>query len=56
MGENATTLAGFLTNVGTIVTKVLEWTGNVSSTIVGDPMLLFTVGFLAIGKPAPLPI
>lgn len=49
MGENATTLAGFLSNVSSIVTQVLTWVSSVSTTIVGDPMLLFTVGFLAIG-------
>lgn len=56
MGETPTTLAGFLSNVGQIVTQILSWVTTVSSTIVSDPMLLFTVGFLAIGKPAPLPI
>ncbi len=45
----ATTMAGFLGDVGTVVTKVLEWVGNSAETIVSTPILLFTTGFLAIG-------
>lgn len=47
MAEGA--MSAFLTNVGTIVTQILTWVGSVGTTIVESPMLLFTVGFLALG-------
>lgn len=42
-------MAEFLAQLSLIVTEILKWVGQVTTTIVGSPMLLFTVGFLAIG-------
>lgn len=47
MAEGA--MSAFLTDIATIVTQILTWVGSVGTTIVGSPMLLFTVGFLALG-------
>lgn len=30
-------------------TQIFSWVGTVTTTITGSPMLLFTVGFLAVG-------
>ena len=38
-----------LTDLGTVATSVLEYVANVCTTIVGEPLLLLTVGFLFIG-------
>lgn len=43
------TMASLLTTLGTIVTQVLTWVGNVGSTIVETPILLLTSGFLVLG-------
>lgn len=45
----ATTMATFLSSVGSVVTQVLTWVGNSAETIMTTPILLFTTGFLAIG-------
>ena len=42
-------MADFLTNIGAIVTEIMKWVVVVCNTIIGQPILLFTVGFLAIG-------
>lgn len=42
-------MAALLSDIGLVVTQVITWVGTVSSTIVSTPLLLFTVGFLAIG-------
>lgn len=47
MAEGA--MAAFLADVASIVTQILTWVGSVTTTITSSPMLLFTVGFLAIG-------
>lgn len=47
MAEGA--MSAFLADIATIVTQILTWVGSVGTTIVGSPMLLFTVGFLALG-------
>lgn len=47
MAEGA--MSAFLTDVASIVTQILTWVTSVTTTIVGSPMLLFTVGFLALG-------
>lgn len=39
----------FLATVGGVATQVLAWTGDVCETIVSEPLLLFTTGFLAVG-------
>lgn len=43
------TMTSFLTSIGEVVTQGLAWAGDVCSTIVETPMLLFTTGFLALG-------
>lgn len=47
--DPVTPLASFLTDVGTVVTSVVGWVGNAATTIVNTPLLLFSVGFFAIG-------
>lgn len=42
-------MADFLSSIGTIVTQVMTWVGTAASTIVQTPLLLFSVGFFAIG-------
>lgn len=43
------TMANLLQELGTVVTQVLTWVGNVASTIVNTPILLMTTGFLVLG-------
>lgn len=47
--EGSSAMAGLLTNIGLVVTEIVVWVGEVASTIVSTPILLFTTGFLAIG-------
>lgn len=47
MAEGA--MAAFLSDIATIVTQILTWVTTVATTITSTPLLLFTVGFLAIG-------
>lgn len=47
MAEGA--MAAFLADIALIVTQILTWVGTVATTITSTPLLLFTVGFLAIG-------
>lgn len=49
MEETPNVMAEFLTQVSLIVTEIFKWVGTVTTTIVDSPMLLFTVGFLAVG-------
>lgn len=42
-------MATFLSSISTIVTSIFTWVGTVCTTIVDTPLLLFTVGFLAVG-------
>lgn len=42
-------MADLLTTLGTVVTQVLTWVGNVASTIVATPLLLLGVGFFVLG-------
>lgn len=44
-----TTMATFLGSVGEVATDIFEWVGTAAETIVSTPLLLFTVGFLAVG-------
>lgn len=44
-----TSLSSFLADLTTIATSVLGFVGNVTSAIIGDPFLLFTVGILFLG-------
>lgn len=43
------TMVSLLTELGTVVTQVLVWVGNVAETIVSTPILLLTTGFLVLG-------
>lgn len=43
------TMSALLTSLGEVATSCLTYVGNVCSTIVGQPLLLLTVGFLFIG-------
>lgn len=43
------TMATLLSTLGTVVTQVLTWVGNVATTIVETPILLLTTGFLVLG-------
>lgn len=38
-----------LTTLGEVVTKTLEWSGDVVDTIVSNPLLLMTTGVLMLG-------
>lgn len=49
MEETPTAMAEFLGQISLIVTEIFKWVSTVTTTIVGSPMLLFTVGFLAVG-------
>lgn len=42
-------MGDLLTTLGTVVTQVLSWVGDVATTIVGTPLLLVTTGFLMLG-------
>ena len=42
-------MGSLLTTLGEVGTDVLEYVGNVCTTIVSQPLLLLTVGFLFIG-------
>lgn len=47
MAEGA--MQAFLTDIGLIVTQIFSWIPDVTNTITESPMLLFTVGYLAVG-------
>lgn len=42
-------MSALLADLALVVTQVFTWVGTVSSTIVGDPLLLLTTGFLVLG-------
>lgn len=42
-------MADLLSELGTVVTQMLTWVGNVASTIVSTPILLLTTGVLVLG-------
>lgn len=43
------TISTLLTNIGTIVTQILTWVGDVCSTITSTPLLYLSLGFFVIG-------
>lgn len=45
----ANTMATLLSDLGTVATEVLGVVGDVASTIVSTPILLFTTGVLFLG-------
>lgn len=42
-------MAEILTSVGLVATKIFEIVATICTTIVGQPLLLLTVGFLVVG-------
>lgn len=48
MGETSA-MSSLLADLALVVTQVFTWVGTVSTTIVGDPLLLLTTGFLVLG-------
>jgi len=42
-------MVGLLDELGTVVISALDTVGSVCSTIVGEPLLLMTTGFLFLG-------
>lgn len=43
------TMAELLTNLGTVVTEIVSWVGDVATIVVDTPILLVTTGFLVLG-------
>lgn len=44
-----TAMGSLLAQLGLVVTQIFTWVGTVAQTIVGDPLLLLTTGFLVLG-------
>lgn len=44
-----TPMEALLTQLASVATSVFEWVGNVATTIVSNPILLLTTGFLVVG-------
>ena len=42
-------MAALLSSLGEVVTAVMTYVGTICTTIVGQPLLLMTTGFLLIG-------
>lgn len=42
-------MSTLIESVSTVVTSIFGWVGTVAETISTTPLLLFTVGFLAVG-------
>ena len=42
-------MSELLTELGLVVTQVFTWVGTICTTIVGQPLLLLTTGFLVLG-------
>lgn len=42
-------MAGLLSSLGEVVTAVMSYVGTICTTIIGQPLLLMTTGFLLIG-------
>lgn len=47
--EATSTMAELIAQFGTVGTAIFDQVKTISSTIVGDPLLLFTTGFLFVG-------
>ena len=47
--EGATTMEALLSNFASIATAIWSQVGEVADTIMGNPLLLFTTGFLFLG-------
>lgn len=42
-------MQSLLNNLGTVVTSVIGWVGDVAEVVVDTPILLLTTGFLVLG-------
>lgn len=42
-------MAGLLSSLGEVVTAVMTYVGTICTTIIGQPLLLMTTGFLLLG-------
>lgn len=42
-------MATLLADLGLVATEAISYVGDIAGTIVGEPLLLLTVGFLFIG-------
>lgn len=42
-------MSALLTDLGTVATQIFAQIATIATTIVGQPLLLFTVGFLFVG-------
>lgn len=49
ISETTTAMGSLLKDLGLVVTKVFSYVGEICSTIVDNPFLLLTTGFLLIG-------
>lgn len=49
LAAEGTAMEGLIGQLTTIATAVFGWVGNVATTIVGQPILLLTTGFLVVG-------
>ena len=47
--EPATPMASLLTTLGSIVTQMFSWVGDVGTAIIADPVLTFSIGIFATG-------
>lgn len=45
------TMSTFLSTLGQIVTQMFTWVGSVGNAIIADPILTFSLGVFAVGKP-----
>lgn len=49
MEGEVSAMQALLTDLGTVVTQVLDWTVESATTIVENPLLLMTTGVLMLG-------
>ncbi len=49
LAAEGTAMEGLIAQLTTIATAIFGWVGNVATTIVGQPILLLTTGFLVVG-------
>lgn len=49
LSATPTGMENLISQLSVVVTQVFTWVGTVASTIVGDPLLLLTTGFLVLG-------
>lgn len=47
--EGGSAMTELLTNLGTVVTEIVSWVGDVATIVVDTPILLVTTGFLVFG-------